>query len=51
MIGLFAKQAQGEDVADRIAEEQKKLDNNIALDKGVAGKASTALPFEATVSA
>lgn len=49
-IQLEAKQAQGEDVAAKLEEELKKLDNNIATDVKNAGKPSTALPFDATVS-
>ncbi|KAK1961140.1 hypothetical protein LZ32DRAFT_378867 [Colletotrichum eremochloae] len=48
MLKLQAQQAQGSDVADKMATEQKKLDNNIKLDKAQAGKASTALDFDAT---
>jgi hypothetical protein len=32
VIKLEAQQAQGEDVAAKLAEETKKLDNNIATD-------------------
>ncbi|PVH96952.1 hypothetical protein DM02DRAFT_658752 [Periconia macrospinosa] len=49
-LQLEAKQAQGEDVAAKLAEELKKLNNNIATDKASAGQASTALPFDATIS-
>ena len=49
-IQLEAKQAQGEDVAAKLAEELKKLNNNIATDVKNAGKASTALKFDAAVS-
>ena len=49
-IQLEAKQAQGEDVADKLAEELKKLNNNIATDVKNAGKASTALKFDAAVT-
>ncbi|KAF2645583.1 hypothetical protein P280DRAFT_366186, partial [Massarina eburnea CBS 473.64] len=49
VLKLQAQQAQGEDVATKLADEQKKLDNNIATDKKNAGKPSTALPFDATI--
>ncbi|KAJ4301685.1 hypothetical protein N0V90_003778 [Kalmusia sp. IMI 367209] len=49
MLKLQAQQAQGEDVADEIATEQTKLDNNIAQDTAAAGEPSTALPFDATI--
>lgn len=48
---LEAQQAQGEDVADKLADEQKKLDNNIAQDEAAAGNASTNLEFDGTISA
>jgi len=51
VIKLEAQQAQGEDVAEQLATEQTKLDNNIATDKENAGQASTAVPFDATISA
>lgn len=51
IIKLQAQQAQGQDVAADLAAEQKKLDNNIAQDKEVAGKPSTALSFDAAISA
>ncbi|KAF4779214.1 hypothetical protein HER10_EVM0001869 [Colletotrichum scovillei] len=47
---LEAQAAQGEDVADKIAAEQKKLDNNIAQDEAEAGNASTALDFDASTA-
>jgi hypothetical protein len=49
-IELMAKAAQGEDTSAKLAEETKKLNNNIALDAAAAGQASTALPFDATIS-
>lgn len=49
VIKLQAQQAQGTDVAAKLAEEQKKLQNNINQDVAEAGKASTALPFDATI--
>lgn len=51
IIKLQAQQAQGQDVAADLAAEQKKLDNNIAQDTNIAGQPSTALPFDATISA
>ncbi|KAF2829509.1 hypothetical protein CC86DRAFT_286972 [Ophiobolus disseminans] len=51
VIKLEAQQAQGEDVAAKLATEQTKLDNNIATDKASAGQPSTAVPFEGTISA
>lgn len=50
ILKLKAQEAQGADVADKLADEQKKLDNNIALDKAAAGQASTFLSFDAQVS-
>ncbi|KAF2451237.1 hypothetical protein P171DRAFT_316470, partial [Karstenula rhodostoma CBS 690.94] len=50
VLKLQAQQAQGDDVAEKLADEQKKLDNNIALDKAAAGQASTFLPFDAQVT-
>ncbi|KAJ4379817.1 hypothetical protein N0V86_005001 [Didymella sp. IMI 355093] len=49
-IQLEAKQAQGEDVAAKLEEELTKLNNNIATDTKNAGKASTALPFDADIT-
>ncbi|KAI1342734.1 hypothetical protein F5Y15DRAFT_370630 [Xylariaceae sp. FL0016] len=48
ILKLMAQQAQGEDVAADMAEEQTKLDNNIQQDEDEAGNASTALQFDAT---
>lgn len=43
--------AQGGNVtAEQLAEEQKKLDKNVALDKAEAGKPATDVPFEATTA-
>ncbi|KAI1502450.1 small secreted protein [Biscogniauxia marginata] len=47
MIRLMIEQAQGQDVTDEIATEQKKLDNNIQQDEDEAGNPSTALQFDA----
>ena len=49
-LELEAKQAQGENVATKLAAELKKLNNNISLDKAAAGEPSTALKFSATIS-
>ncbi|KAF1955811.1 hypothetical protein CC80DRAFT_505125 [Byssothecium circinans] len=49
VLKLEAQQAQGEDVAAKLAEEQTKLDNNIATDVENAGNPSTALAFDATI--
>ncbi|KLU86286.1 hypothetical protein MAPG_05302 [Magnaporthiopsis poae ATCC 64411] len=48
VLKLQAQQAQGQNVAAKLAEEQKKLDNNIAKDVAAAGKPSTALQFTAS---
>jgi hypothetical protein len=48
---LEAQQAQGEDVADKLAAEQKKLDNNIAQDEAEAGNASTNVEFDGAITA
>ncbi|KAH7013795.1 small secreted protein [Ilyonectria destructans] len=48
ILKLQAQQAQGEDVADDLATETTKLNNNIAQDKEEAGNASTFLAFDAT---
>ncbi|KAJ9161592.1 hypothetical protein NKR19_g2138 [Coniochaeta hoffmannii] len=50
VLKLQAQAAQGKDVADKLAAEQKKLDKNIALDEDAAGLPSTALSFDATTS-
>lgn len=50
VLKLQAQQAQDSDVAAKLADEQKKLDNNIKLDKAAAGQASTFLPFDAQVT-
>jgi len=51
VIKLQAQQAQGDDVADQLAEEMTKLNNNIAQDEDAAGQVSIAEPFDATISA
>ncbi|KAB5523115.1 hypothetical protein GE09DRAFT_491976 [Coniochaeta sp. 2T2.1] len=50
VLKLQAQQAQGQDVAEKLAAEQKKLDKNIAADVAAAGQTSTALNFDATTS-
>ncbi|KAK1763495.1 hypothetical protein QBC33DRAFT_245962 [Phialemonium atrogriseum] len=50
MIRLMIEQAQGKDVADKIAAEQKKLNNNISQDEEAAGKKSTFLSFDAATA-
>lgn len=50
MLRLQIEQAQGEDVADKIEAEQKKLDNNINADREAAGQASTFLSFDANTA-
>ncbi|KAH6980819.1 hypothetical protein BKA56DRAFT_632533 [Ilyonectria sp. MPI-CAGE-AT-0026] len=50
ILKLQAQQAQGEDVADDLAKETTKLNNNIAQDVAEAGNASTFLAFDATTS-
>ncbi|KAI0023891.1 small secreted protein [Xylariomycetidae sp. FL0641] len=45
---LTAQQAQGEDVAEKLAEEQKKLDSNVQQDEDEAGNPSTAVSFDAS---
>jgi hypothetical protein len=47
-LRLLAREAQGEDVADRIAEEQTRLQNNIRQDEEEVGLPSTFLSFDAT---
>ncbi|CAN9112668.1 hypothetical protein CC77DRAFT_1063719 [Alternaria alternata] len=51
VIKLQAQQAQGDDsVADKLAEEMTKLNNNIKQDTAAAGQLSIAEPFDATIS-
>ncbi|KAK7753044.1 hypothetical protein SLS62_004994 [Diatrype stigma] len=47
ILRLKIEQAQGKDVADDMAKETKKLQNNISQDEDEAGKASTKLAFDA----
>lgn len=46
---LQIQQAQGADNQDKIDAEQKKLNNNISLDKKAAGKTSQGVTFTADV--
>ncbi|KAM0551259.1 hypothetical protein ACHAPJ_008604 [Fusarium lateritium] len=48
ILKLQAQQAQGEDVSDKLDEENTKLQNNISQDEDAAGQASTFLSFDAT---
>ena len=48
VLKLQAQQAQGQDVADKLEEEQTKLNNNIQQDEDEAGNESTVLSFCAT---
>lgn len=50
VIKLEAQQAQGQDVAEKLATETKKLDNNITTDQKNAGQPSTAVPFDAEIA-
>lgn len=48
-LALQIEQAQsGDDNSDKIAEEQKKLDTNIATDKESAGATSQSVDFQGT---
>ncbi|KAI0905735.1 hypothetical protein F4823DRAFT_609756 [Ustulina deusta] len=48
VLKLQAQAAQGEDVQDKLDEEQTKLNNNIQQDEDEAGNESTFLSFDAT---
>ncbi|KAI2616170.1 hypothetical protein GGS26DRAFT_452628 [Hypomontagnella submonticulosa] len=50
ILRLMIQQAQGEDVSDEMATEQKKLDNNIKQDEDEAGNPSTFLSFSASTA-
>ncbi|EPE04346.1 small secreted protein [Ophiostoma piceae UAMH 11346] len=50
VLKLQAQAAQGQNVASKLATEQKKLAKNIATDVESAGLASTALQFDATTA-
>jgi hypothetical protein len=47
---LEAKQAQGEDVSEKLADELKKLQKNIDTDKESSGQPSTDVDFDAVIS-
>jgi hypothetical protein len=49
ILKLQAQQAQGQDVADKLATEQTKLNNNIRQDEAEAGQPSTFLSFDADI--
>ncbi|KJA29597.1 hypothetical protein HYPSUDRAFT_107460, partial [Hypholoma sublateritium FD-334 SS-4] len=48
VLALQIQDAQGKDTTAKQATEQKKLDNNIALDKAAAGQAATKVAFTAS---
>ncbi|PPQ91267.1 hypothetical protein CVT25_006384 [Psilocybe cyanescens] len=48
ILKLKVQAAQGQNNAEKLAAEQKKLDNNIKLDKAAAGQAATKLSFNAS---
>jgi len=48
ILKLQAQAAQGQDVQDELADEQKKLNSNIKQDEDEAGNPSTFLSFDAT---
>ncbi|KAI1371849.1 hypothetical protein F4677DRAFT_283098 [Hypoxylon crocopeplum] len=50
ILRLMIEQAQGEGVADEMAKEQTKLNNNIQQDEDEAGNESTFLSFDATTA-
>lgn len=50
VMKLQAQEAQGTDVADKLAEEQTKLNNNIKQDVAAAGQASTAVSFSGNIA-
>ncbi|KAF2196774.1 hypothetical protein GQ43DRAFT_435717 [Delitschia confertaspora ATCC 74209] len=45
VMGLQIKQAQGQDVSEKLAEEQKKLDKNVQLDEGAKGEKAQGVNF------
>ena len=47
ILKLEAQKAQGDDVDEKLEEENKKLQNNIAQDQEAAGQDSTFLSFNA----
>jgi cell division protein FtsB len=48
ILKLQAQAAQGQDVAEKLAEEETKLQNNIRQDEAEAGQPATFLSFAAT---
>ena len=48
ILKLEAQKAQGDDVDEKLEEENKKLQNNIAQDQEAAGQDSTFLSFNAS---
>ena len=48
VLKLEAQKAQGDDVDEKLEEENKKLQNNIAQDQEAAGQDSTFLSFNAS---
>ncbi|GAW16737.1 hypothetical protein ANO14919_061740 [Xylariales sp. No.14919] len=48
ILKLQAQAAQGQDVEEKLADEQKKLNNNIQQDEDEAGNESVFLSFDAT---
>ncbi len=48
VLALKIDGAKGKDTTAKVAEETKKLNNNIALDKAAAGQASTPVNFKGT---
>lgn len=51
MLQLQAQAAQGEDVAEQMAEEQAKLDKNISQDEEAAGLECVDPGFDAEIAA
>lgn len=49
VLKLQAQQAQGQNGATKLTEEQTKLDKNIALDVAEAGNPSTSVQFDGTI--
>ena len=49
VLKLQAQAAQGQDVTEKLATEQTKLNKNIELDEAEAGQPSTALAFDAVI--
>ncbi|KAF2838184.1 hypothetical protein M501DRAFT_904804, partial [Patellaria atrata CBS 101060] len=46
VLQLMIKQANGDDVADKLAEQTTKLNKNVALDEEAAGQASQSVDFD-----